>query len=196
MTEPAKPQSYFIAAIPDSGIAERTKAISREFKDRFAASASFRNIPNISVSGIFRIAPALLPQVRFALRGRLAEYTAFASELSGFDGFDEHTIFIRVMNQKPFVELGRAISALLKLRIGRSPGFMATPHLTVAYRDLSSENYRLAISEFRKREFHAVMQIASLCLMHQDRGWKLIEEFPLAGKRDYTPRQMDLFVAP
>lgn len=196
MIEAPKAESYFIAVLPEPHIATEAKAFSKEFKDRFASSTSFRNIPHVSLTGIFRISPVLLPQIRFALRGRLSEYAPFTSELNGFDGFDEHTIYIRVMNQKPFAELGRASSTLLKAKIGRSPGFVATAHLTVAYRDLSSENYRLALPEFRKRPFHAVMQVRSVCLMHQNRGWQLVEEFFLSGDGDYSPRQMDLFAPP
>lgn len=190
-----KAGTFCIAVLPQGELAARVKEITKEFRERFASAIAFRNIPYIPLTGTFRLTPELLPQLRFALRSRLAEYSPFTTEIRGFAGIPEHTICLCVVNTRPFAELARVVAAQVKIKFARGTA-ISQPHLAVAHRDLSSENYRLALPEFRERSFHAVMQVPSVYLIQQDRGWKLIEEFSLSGHRDYSPRQMDLFASP
>jgi 2'-5' RNA ligase len=185
---------YLIAVLPPAEIASFARAAAKEFSQRFQSHASHKNIPHISMIGMTIPDESVVAGLRLAMRKMLSEYQPFKSILNGFDGFAEHTIYIRVMEQGPFRFLGEKLNQLIGDRLGRKPGFVRNPHLTVAYRDLTRENFHAALPEFKARKYEALLEVNSVCLLRQNYGWKLVEEFPLAGSLGYDSRQAELFV--
>jgi 2'-5' RNA ligase len=54
------------------------------------------------------------------------------------------------------------------------------PHMTIAYRDLTKENFMAAWPEFESRPFHASFLVDHICLLkHNRRTWDILHRAPL-----------------
>jgi 2'-5' RNA ligase len=63
-------------------------------------------------------------------------------------------------------------------RVSKSRPF--APHMTVAFKDLTKQNFRAAWPEFQRRELEFKFTASQLTLLiHDGRQWNVNAEFPL-----------------
>lgn len=59
------------------------------------------------------------------------------------------------------------------------------PHMTVAFKDLSKQNFKAAWSEFEKRELQFEFTADHLTLLlHDGKRWNIKSEFPFWGRNN------------
>lgn len=110
----------------------------------------------------------------------------FTVTLSGFNHFRDDVIFIDVEDPTEMKALHRNLIDFLQEEAGFTDEMIRykslTPHMTVAFRDLSSENFEKAWSEFQNRSFNYAFDVNSIYLLKHDfKRWQPFFEFKFSA---------------
>jgi len=101
--------------------------------------------------------------------------TSFIVDLNNFGCFpnkNNPVIFITPENKEELQKLYDEVQPYLNFHSYAK----LNPHLTVAYRDLSPENFKLAWEEYQSRNFVDSFLVDKICLFKHDNGkWNLLK---------------------
>jgi probable DNA metabolism protein len=172
---------YFIAIVPPKPICDEVTKIKEDFALRFGSRKALRVMPHITLKAPFKIPESLSVKLLKWFGDLSIERKALGLELNGFGAFDnpEHpVVFVR---PEPSVELC-VLQAEIVASLGNfMPGLVKStdrhfnPHMTVAYRDLTTEQFRRSWPEYKEKRFHAAFTASEMCLLrHDGTSWKII----------------------
>ena len=173
---------YFIAIMPPDDIAQRVQAIKKEFVDTYNSSEAYGKPPHFTLHPPFKapedIEEVVIPQLIFFAK----DQQPFQVELSGFNHFRNDVIYIDLAGPAPMQALHGDLEEYLQNEMGFSDrgnkNSEFTPHMTVAYRDLSPENFERAWQEFGSRNFNYSFEVGSIFLLKHDyQRWQPFYEF-------------------
>lgn len=173
---------YFIALLPPAEIQAAVNVIKQHFGDRYASHKAQSSPPHITLQPPF----AWLDEQVSALEQSLQIFTQKAKpvpiQLSGFAAFAPHVIYIDVRKTPELLGLQAALTTHLKDKLAiaevASNPRAYTPHLTLAFRDLTRQNFDAAWAEFQHQPFQAMFTAPILTLLVHDRQrWKVSADF-------------------
>lgn len=181
MSPPAS-QRFFIALIPPSAIQAEVNEIKQDFVDRYASRAALKSPPHITLQAPFSWPLDRLPDLTQPLAEFAAQRSALPIHLDGFAAFPPRVIFIDVERSPALLELQKELTTCMANQCGivdeRSRGRAFAPHMTVAFRDLTRQNFRLAWPEFEARSWVADFIATHLTLLiHTGQRWVIQQEF-------------------
>ena len=146
---------YFFALVPPEDIQASITRIKEEFKERYNASHALKSPPHITLIPPFEYEKSSEETLINSLDEFSIRETCFQQRLEGFGSFPPRVLFIKVHKNEALKELyfrfrrymdnALDISSLL-----RGPSKFS-PHMTVAFRDLTRENFYLAKPEYEKK---------------------------------------------
>ena len=115
--------------------------------------------------------------------------------LSGFSAFVPRVIYINVLRTPALLDLHQALLTHMEGALGiadpKAKQRPFAPHMTVAFRDLTKQNFRAAWPEFQHRPLELEFIASHLTLLlHDGHRWNSYEDFPLASSTS-TPLQRD-----
>ncbi len=185
MSEPVN--LYFIAIVPPSEICEEITKIRQNFADRFYSKYALKVIPHITLKAPFKF-PAKFHSLLSQWFGQTPVIIKpFQQELKNFGCFanrNKPVIFIQpVMNESLLFLHNHVIDHFIKA-FPEDPlmnlELKYNPHITVAYRDLLPEQFKLAWKEYRLKEYAATFEVNSFHLLqHNVKQWNSILKFTL-----------------
>ncbi|WP_297984733.1 2'-5' RNA ligase family protein [uncultured Chryseobacterium sp.] len=164
---------YFVAIVPDSAVESEVRSFQKDFKRRFSAEKALKNFPHITIITPFHFNETNESEVvgNF-LKMNLSE-KPFEVVLDGFDCFaNPHhpVIFIKPISEnlpKLYKEVQKQMPFIYLENFN--------PHLTVAYRDLTQQNFDDAWTEYAEKEFKAKFNVDKISLYkHFDAKWNEI----------------------
>ena len=172
---------FFIALQPPPEIQEYVTKIKQYFADRYRSRAALKSPPHITLQPPFELAASI---------STLEEYLGtFASgkqsvpvTLEGFSAFPPRVIYVNVLKTDQLLALqADLIVQMEKLgvvdRVSKTRPY--APHITVAFRDLTKQNFRVAWSEFEFQQLHFEFTATHLTLLlHDGTRWNISAEFP------------------
>lgn len=102
--------------------------------------------------------------------------------LSGFGAFPPRVIYINVVRTQKLLTLQADLMAYLEIKLGIVDPVSKTrpfaPHMTVAFRDLTKQNFKVAWPEFQHRQLQFEFIADSLTLLlHDGKRWNVSQEF-------------------
>lgn len=172
---------YFIAVIPGGELQERIKEIRQDFARRFNSRRALKVIPHITLKAPFIIPAELHPGLLQWFGDFTPEQKTFITSLNSFGAFPNKgkpVVFIRPVNH---AELSMLQQHLINSFKEFAPFLLQpvdkkfTPHVTVAYRDLSPDNFQLAWSEYKDKAFEGVFEVNEVHLLQHTGGqWHVI----------------------
>lgn len=161
---------YFIAVEPHNELIDKIRVIQKDFAERFSSSKSYSNFPHITIIPPF----SLRDDEETALISKFKDFSLatkpFTVHLNGFGSFPNSkspAIFIKPENESELTALFKEINSAMKMFDYRVSKFR--PHLTVAYRDLSPENYRKSWMEYQTKTFRDRFEVNAVKLYKHDR---------------------------
>lgn len=165
---------YFIAIEPHPELIADIKKIQLDFAERFQSVKAFRSFPHITLIPPFSLDDTQESACIQEFQKIKIGLQSFVVNLKGFGSFPKQNgsvVFIRPLYQPN----------LLLLR-EKFKGFSTSiflpdyhPHLTVAFRDLSFENYQKAWEEYQNKAFSASFSVQEVGLYkHIEGKWKKI----------------------
>ena len=177
-----KQRLYFIAILPPDDIAARVQSVKKEFAEKYGSKAAYKRPAHFTLVAPFKIPEqqeeVIIPQLIYFAE----EQQPFTLPLSGFNHFRDDVIFIDVEDSSAIKALHNNLSEHLQNEMGFSGKTVRpkslTPHMTVAYRDLSPENFQKAWKEFKDRPFETSFKVNSITLLKHDyTQWQPFYEF-------------------
>ena len=172
---------YFIALIPHMELRGKIEVLKKEMKERFNAKHALKSPAHITLQMPFRSSNKIEQSLIKTLGEFAALQDSFKISISGFDCFKPRVIFVKVINHAPILSLHKKLIPDLstKVEIGKKEiSQNIHPHMTIATRDLSTQNFNKAWGEFKNREFEASFLCKSLFLLkHNGKFWDIFQEF-------------------
>jgi 2'-5' RNA ligase len=148
---------YFIALLPPQEMLDYANQVRQYFSDRYDSRKACSSPPHITL-----IPPFHWPQSPDTLQQTLTSFaqttTAFPITLSGFGSFPQNVIYINVRQSPPLLTLQSTLAAQCRETLGLTSRYSDqttdrpfVPHMTVAFRDLTTENFHNAWQEFEAK---------------------------------------------
>lgn len=175
---------FFIGILPPPEIQEYAKEIQQHFADRYASSGALKSPPHITMQPPFEWPVNEIGGLEECLSKFAGDRLPVSVTLSNFDVFAPRVIYINVMKTPDLLSLQKDLMIYLEANLNildpvskRRP---FSPHMTVAYKDLTRQNFNIAWSEFQKRSLSFEFTVSHLTLLIHDRKrWNIKSEFPL-----------------
>ncbi|MEH2352233.1 2'-5' RNA ligase family protein [Nostoc sp.] len=173
---------FFIALIPPQDIQDYANEIKQYFADRYTSSGALKSPPHITLQPPFEWADDNLPVLEASLKEFASEQQQVAITLKGFNAFAPRVIYINVVRSQELLTLQADLMAYTESnlrivdKVSKTRPF--APHLTVAFRDLTKQNFKAAWPEFENRQLHFEFTADKLTLLlHDGKRWNIKREF-------------------
>ena len=166
---------YFIAIEPTSDLIKKIKELQRDFAERFQSKKAFQNFPHITIIPPFMHDEKNESEVLGQFLKTEIQTQPFEIILKDFACFRNKkspVIFIKPSNADSLNQLYEEINVSME-----SFNYVRNfnPHLTVAYRDLTSENFEKAWEEYEDKDFKERFDVQKVGLYkHFNQRWNLI----------------------
>lgn len=179
-------QLLFIALLPPEEIQQTVTGMKQHFAEVYAASHALKSPPHITLQPPFKWQTEGLPRLKQTLQAFAQMQAPIPIILSGFGAFVPRVIFINVLKTPELLAVQKTLMTNLEAtlgivdQVGKTRPF--APHMTLASRDLTKPNFRLAWQEFQARELHYEFTVPHLTLLaHNGKHWEIESEFPFSG---------------
>jgi len=176
---------FFIALLPPQAIQDYAQEIQQHFAQTYDSRGALKSPPHITLQPPFEWQLDQLPVLGKCLSAFAETRTPVPITLEGFGAFAPRVIYINVLKTAELLTLQTDLMAHLEASLGivhqvsRNRPF--APHLTVAFRDLTRQNFRKSWPEFEQRELNFEFTARELTLLiHDGRRWNVSELFPFA----------------
>lgn len=172
---------YFLAIIPPDEIQSEITQIKLDFKSIFNSQHALKSPPHITLFPPFQYHADKETKLTHALNTFCSSLDPFEQILSGFGSFPPKVIYIGVNKNKMLLSLQTRLSStfreLLKHDDFKKNKHHFSPHVTLAFRDLSIENFRIAWKTYEKKKilFHFAVDRIGL-LKHNGKNWDIIHK--------------------
>lgn len=170
---------YFFALVPPVDIQNIVTEIKQDFKESFNAGHALNSPPHITLIPPFRYEKKNEDQLIRSLEEFSNEETIFQQKLEGFGMFAPRVIFINVNQTKSLITLYFRFKEHMDRSIKISSLVRETkhfsPHMSVAFRDLTKENFYLAKPVYKKKEIFLEFDVEGITLLRHNRVcWDII----------------------
>lgn len=169
---------YFIAIIPPEPFRSEARGLKEYFRDRFQSKASLNSPPHITLYSPFKLLKDEKKLVA-ALKEAAAPFLPCRVSLENFGAFPPRVIYINVLHQPLLDRLEQSIKRLVpefaqpesKSKVYDERPFH--PHMTLAFRDLTKEQFKPAWQEFNEKELSYSWEAEGFSLLrHNGRHWE------------------------
>ncbi|MCP2730632.1 2'-5' RNA ligase family protein [Limnofasciculus baicalensis] len=174
---------FFIALLPPQEVQDYANEIKQHFAENHHSEAAFKSPPHITLQPPFEWQVDDMQVIEQSLRDFAKNQIPVPIILKGFGAFSPKVIYINVIKTPELMTVQQYLMTYLEesLRIvyPHAKNRTFSPHITVAYRDLTRENFRAAWPEFEHREVEFKFTVSQLTLLvHNEQRWNVMTEFP------------------
>ncbi len=181
---------YFIALLPQRELSERITELKNDFSRNYGSRAALKVMPHITLQSPFKRSPDAEVEMHLRLQEFFEKYSTFDIELNGFGCFDNKTskvIFAEVVKKEQLFQLHKALMYFLQNELKFTPRetpYAFHPHVTLAYRDLTPDNFSKAWSIYKDKSFKGSFKAdAAYLLKHDYRQWQILSRFQLKSTK-------------
>ena len=166
---------YFIAVVPHKELRHKARVISKDFAERFDSVKSFENFPHITVIKPFHFdenQEKILVESFSSMNLKSTPFQVILKNFGCFPNKEKPVIYIKPESSTELQELYDEVQLTMKFH-----SFSRIhPHLTVAYKDLSPENFQKAWQEYQTKTFEDSFFVDKIGLFkHENRKWNLLQ---------------------
>jgi 2'-5' RNA ligase len=178
----AKEQLFFIALLPPAKVQREATKIKEYFAKVYTSKAALKSPPHITLQPPFKWNWEDVPILTQHLQQFAETQAPIPLGLDGFGSFRQRVIYINVIKTPELVGIYQQLQQYLEDSLAIVDEMAKTrlfaPHLTVAYRDLTRDNFRKAWPEFAAKKFCFEFIIPQLTLLlHNGKQWQIYQDF-------------------
>lgn len=179
-------QRFFIALLPPVEVQQCVNQIKQHFEQVYHSRAAQKSPPHVTLHPPFE----WNLEDRLTLEQNLQQFAQthppVPVTLDGFAAFRPRVIYINVLKTPELLAVQKNLMAYLESSLDivheASKNRAFSPHLTVAYRDLTKENFYRAWPEFMQQQLHFEFTVPQLTLLiHNGKLWEISQEFAFAA---------------
>lgn len=176
---------YFIALLPPQEIQEQITEIKQYFAEKYASSGALKSPPHITLQPPFKWVTQEISKVEECLEKFAIAHHPIPITLSGFAAFPPRVIYANPLKTQALLDMQKDLMTHLETTLGITDPVSKTrtftPHITVAFRDLTKENFKAAWSEFKQKMLYFEFTTSQLTLLiHDGDRWNISREFPFS----------------
>jgi 2'-5' RNA ligase len=174
---------YYIAIVAESPVAEDVQRFKEEMREEFGCIAAMKSPAHITLIAPFYFSKGLSKILIDTVHQFDTDMQPFEIRVEGFGHFRRDVLFVQPVENALLMQLQEKtvsyFSALLGDKVSSKRNFH--PHLTIANRDLKSEDFDKALSLFKDRPYSAAWTVKDICLMrHNGKQWEIAERRALS----------------
>ncbi len=174
-------QRFFVALLPPDFIQDEVRQIQSDFESRYSTRTTLKAPPHITLIPPFELSIDRIEVLQIELEKFAKTRSPFTINLSGFAAFPPRVIYLDIVPNPVLPDLYVDIAATLANTLRIIDPYAArpfVPHMTVALRDLTPENFELAWAEFRDRKINFEFEAINLTLLaHDQQKWNILSNF-------------------
>jgi 2'-5' RNA ligase len=175
---------FFIALLPPQEIQDYANQVKQYFAQVYNSSHAQKSPPHITLQAPFEWNKDALEVLEASLSSFAATQASIPITLSGFGAFPPRVIYINVVKTPGLLTLQAALMQHMIRSLGivdpMSKQRPFAPHMTVAFKDLTKQNFKAAWPEFQTKSCQFEFTADHLTLLiHKHGRWHVSAEFPL-----------------
>jgi 2'-5' RNA ligase len=174
-------QRFFVALLPPELIQDQVRQIQSDFEFRYSTKATLKAPPHITLIPPFELSKDRIEPLQIELEKFAKTRSPFMINLSGFAAFPPRVIYLDVVPNSVLPNLYVDMAATLVNTLSIIDPYASrpfVPHMTVAFRDLTPDNFELAWAEFRDRKINFEFEATNLALLeHDGQKWNVLSNF-------------------
>lgn len=176
---------FFIALLPPQDIQDQATEIKEYFAQNYKSKHALKSPPHITLQPPFEWSLNEVSALKECLRTFAQTQIPIPITLKGFGAFVPRVIYINVLKTPELLAVQKKLMTYLEESLGIVDQVSKTrpfsPHMTVAFKDLTRQKFRIAWNEFEHREFeHEFIASHLTLLIHEGKKWNIHDEFPLS----------------
>ncbi len=180
-------QRFFIALVPPPDIEQHITEIKLYFAEHYNSRGALNSPPHVTLLPPFECLAEDVPKLEESLNQFSANRLSIPVTLSGFAAFAPRVIYVDIVKSPELLEIHKDLMSYIEANLGIADRVSQTrpfvPHMTVAFRDLTPENFQTAWLEFSERSLHFEFTASALTLLlHDGSRWNISKKFPLAAE--------------
>jgi 2'-5' RNA ligase len=159
---------YLLVVHPDAASGEQVMAEKQAFYERYRHKTAVKTKPHITVAS-FLAREEMEPTLIRWIHRITSMQPSFPVTLNNYSGFPPHTIYLRVQDHLPFLQLALQLKAVDQYVKGcgcPAIHFSSRPHMSIARR-LPEELYEKAMPEYSRQTFHLSFRAEELVLLRR-----------------------------
>ena len=169
---------YFMAIIPDESICEVVTAIKQDFAKIYHSKAALKSPPHITLIPPFHFDDESENKLIEQLKSFCNSQISFRLELNGFGAFVPRVIFIRIGQNDNLFTLFENVNKHFEDTMGivskRRKGRNFSPHMTVAFSDLSKDMFFKAWKKYKHQNIYFEFEVEGISLLrHNGKFWDI-----------------------
>ncbi|MXN91240.1 hypothetical protein GR160_08360 [Flavobacterium sp. Sd200] len=180
---------YFIAIIPPDDVCTEVDAFRNDFKNNYNSRAALKNVPHITLKAPFEAAPKQHSTILDWFGNLNIKTEPFSIDLQNFGAFDNPknpVIYVKPLLTDNLTQLQKEIITAFELSFPDTTLHYHerhfAPHLTIAFRDLSYEQFKKAWTIYSNKHYTAQFAVNHLCLFkHNGTAWQVIAIYNLGS---------------
>jgi len=172
---------YFIALIPQQELCDEINNFKNDFAKRFNSKKALKVMPHITLKAPFKLTADVHADLLKWFANLHFTGKAFTVELKDFGAFQNGhrpVVFINPVMNNELSSLQKTIITSFNNYCpeqAHSTDLQFKPHITIAYRDLSLQQFHEAWKEYKTKHFHALFEVTGVCLLqHDTRQWNIV----------------------
>lgn len=173
---------FFIALLPPVDIQNEVTAIKQYFVEKYNSRHALKSPPHVTLQPPFKWSEKL-DHLEECLADFSKAYSPIPITLSGFGAFPPRVIYVNVIKTPELLTIQKELMSHLETslnivdKVSKRRPF--SPHMTVAFRDLTRQNFRAAWLEFEQKSLEYQFTVSQLTLLvHNGQRWNIKAEFP------------------
>lgn len=173
---------FFIALLPPQEVQEVASQIQHYFAEVYQSKAALKSPPHITLQPPFEWEFSNVSSLEEQLQKFSQTQFTLSITLDGFAAFKPRVIYMNVLKMPDLLlmqkDLMFHLESELQIVDPVSKSRPYTPHLTVAFRDLTKPNFHQAWAEFQTKELYFEFSIDRLTLLiHNGKMWEVHQQF-------------------
>ncbi|MEB3293323.1 MAG: 2'-5' RNA ligase family protein [Synechococcales bacterium] len=208
LNQPNRVSRWFIALIPPQEMQVYANQIKQMFADQYGSCKAFTSPPHVTLHPPFTIASREITEIAHQLTIFAADRPAVPVTLSGFGAFSPRVIYINVLPTAALLAMQAELLVYCCSTLGildplakagsQIPASQSSsrqdrpfvPHLTVAFRDLTVQQFHRAWPEFANRSIeldgqpidrYEFLADQLTLLRHDGQRWVIHQQFPFGS---------------
>lgn len=177
---------FFIALLPPQEVQAYANEVKQYFANIYQSQHAQTSPPHITLQPPFEWQIDQVPLLKKSLLDFVQTRTAVPITLKGFGTFPPRVIYINVLKTPDLLAIQKDLMHYLEKTFSITVNQLTknrpfNPHLTVAYKDLTKQNFYKSWQEFEHRELDFEFMVSNLTLLrHDGQRWNVILELPFS----------------
>ncbi|OKH42432.1 2'-5' RNA ligase [Calothrix sp. HK-06] len=172
---------FFIALIPPQHILDYVNQVKQYFADNYNSRSALKSPPHITLQPPFEWDEGNVTQLEEYLNNFVFNRTGVPVTLNQYGAFAPRVIYIDVINTPELIALQSDLITYMESIGIYDPNTKTrtfTPHMTVAFRDLTKQNFKVAWQEFEHRQVNFEFCADNIrLLLHDGKRWNVLSKF-------------------